>query len=331
MQQFVNSVKSSHGDIKTAVILAGPNELGQHASNWTRHWNTAILKNCTALDAVSFHWYVGPVHMPTNQTCSASSATTRASTAQVMAQLGIVSEQWRAIQAQILSQSEVAARELWVTEYNLFDLEHNPNTHVCFARSWAHTLVSLSMAMRFLHQPNLRVLIAHSLFGNHNFAAITGPPRASGPFRPTAFGIGQIFLGLTLSHDTSIYDHQSLAALAFEGTPSSASLFGVARVLRNDTIAALLLNTSPRPTVAMVPVMFERQNNVHLLTATVADITMLDISLDDVMWTESVVQVGGIPRTASPFLVLPPFAVGIMCSTDSSVLQQVRRTFRIGL
>ena len=61
--------------------------------------------------------------------------------------------------------------ELWITEYNLFDLTNAPNPDVKVATTFVHTLALLYSSLMLLDS-NATVLLAHSLIGSHSFEAM---------------------------------------------------------------------------------------------------------------------------------------------------------------
>lgn len=148
-------IKKEFADAEFAVIAT---RLGQDKDERLASWNQGVfevIKNEKIIDAITIHPYSGPGHgvkelkdaMTINDMSNILSASFNGTF--------------------LIDVNPPQGKKIWLTEYNVFDVKKN----VMNSR-WVHGLYVANMTLDFLNNPNVEMVLYHSLIGNPSFRAV---------------------------------------------------------------------------------------------------------------------------------------------------------------
>jgi hypothetical protein len=252
---------------KAKIAAVGASTVPEQASDprWTG-WNRELLPRLRGADAVTIHHYYSSGIGDTQFKRSREALPVRYSPAEVAVVLGMPFSAWSRLQKNGLALVE-PDREVWITEYNLFDQgQPLPGT-------WTHGLGLAAATLLFTDDPKITLIQCHALIGNALFASIfssdrgfrltgfTSPTEAPAtvPFALTASGRALQLVGDALRGMTSVqrwsapglptqqgrggFAYPSVAAWSFsDGRRREAILLNLAAGSRQLALPAALAN-----------------------------------------------------------------------------------------
>ena len=185
-----------------------------------RDWNQDVLpQTLRSADAVTFHLYPGT---GLESEWENSRNYPYFDTQDVPLILGEVFRYWHGLQRSGEFQFVPENKEIWITEYNLFE-KQSGETPPRVLGTWTHGLYTLAMSLLFLEDPRVSKICNHVLVGSSQFAAIysdtdsfvnpANPSVKSKPNGLSATGHALQFLGKALK------DSSGASPLDFSGLP----------------------------------------------------------------------------------------------------------------
>ncbi|BAC89725.1 gll1784 [Gloeobacter violaceus PCC 7421] len=156
---------------KAKVAAVGASVVPEQASDprWTG-WNRELLPRLRSADAVTIHHYYSSGIGDTQFKPSREALPVRYSPSEVAVVLGMPFLAWSKLQQNGLALVE-PDREVWITEYNLFDQgQPLPGT-------WMHGLGLAAATLLFTEDPKITLIQCHALIGNALFASVFSSER----------------------------------------------------------------------------------------------------------------------------------------------------------
>lgn len=152
---WATEIKKEFSDAEFAVIAT---RQGQDKDERLANWNQGVfegIKNEKIIDAITIHPYSGPGHgikelkdaMTINDMSNILGASFNGTF--------------------LIDVNPPQGKKIWITEYNVFDVKKN----VMNSR-WVHGLYIANMTLDFLNNPDVEMILYHSLIGNPSFRAI---------------------------------------------------------------------------------------------------------------------------------------------------------------
>lgn len=147
--------KVIHEEFPSAKIaIVGATVTGQ-SDNRERNWGQGIYPNLGPINAITFHLYSGSGLVGGNNDLNRVAPNV----------LGAAFGRWQTFQQNDL-QNVPMGKEVWVTEYNLFDRK------VAIQGTWLHGMYVLTQSLLFLEDSRIQMVINHALVGSATFSAI---------------------------------------------------------------------------------------------------------------------------------------------------------------
>ena len=167
--EWIQEIKTRFPNAKVGVLGVIP-EPGK--GRRIREWDSVVIENALPYaDAITYHFYF---EHGLNQITTQTDSYPLFDHQDISNILGEVFRNWDIIQENKNFQSIPEDKEIWITEYNLFEKifgdtrGHSPRV----MGSWLHGLYSLSMGVVFLEDPRIKLTCNHVLIGSYTFGSI---------------------------------------------------------------------------------------------------------------------------------------------------------------
>ncbi|WP_164928526.1 hypothetical protein [Gloeobacter violaceus] len=260
--RWTAAIKKEFPEAKVASVAAPPKRVRDR--RWLG-WNADLLSTLQGGDALTLHHYYG-TGLSDPYRRSQRSRSLRYSATEIASILGTPFVAWNELRTEGIGSLPVG-REIWITEYNLFDRSQP------LAGTWVHGLGVTVTTLLFIDEPRITHVLCHTLLGNALFASIfsnergflvptdftrAAAPPQSVPLALTATGsalklVGAALAGKTLGQKLDFPGAPTIRAGRGAGYPSLLGWsFGDGRN-RQAIVVNLASSTQQITTAAVIP------------------------------------------------------------------------------
>ncbi len=169
-REWINAIKQEFPNAEISLVgVAASSKDSRRQKNWHQSLLDTTMEQA---DAVTLHIYKGH---GLNSLIEANSDYPFFTSEEVPIILGQPFRKWHSLQKNKRFQLIPDNKEIWITEYNLFEKifgKKNQNQQQRVMGSWVHGLYTLTTSLLFLEDSRIAIACNHVLTGNSRFAAI---------------------------------------------------------------------------------------------------------------------------------------------------------------